>query len=146
MTDLKYMIMKFVHDPPEDVIPGEVAVINHLAGANFTPTQIHQAIQELLTVRYLSAIPCVDHLQLISSEGILALEAEEDLRRKEHIAQQQAETQLHKEAEQKAAHENERKRDRHIMLLAALIGAGGAILGGLFTALAEYVLPLLFGT
>lgn len=146
MTDLKFKILTFVHDPPENVAPGEIEVINHFSDAEHSPSQVQEAIRELLSVRYLTGTIAGDKLYIQSPNGVLALETEIDLRRKEHIAQQQAETQLRKEAEQHAAHENERKRDRHVMLLSAFIGAGGAILGGLFTALAEYVLPRLFGS
>ena len=145
MNDLKYQIMCYVHDSPANESLSEVDLIQHFGPSGFTPIQVSTALDELLACRYLTGDITGSSLEVRAPEGVLAMEAEHDLRRQQQIAQQQSETQLRKEAEQNAAHENERKRDRQLMIISASIGAGGAILGGILTALAEYVLPRLFG-
>ena len=145
MNDLKYQIMCYVHDFPANESLSEVDLIQHFGPSGFTPIQVSTALDELLACRYLTGDITGSSLEVRAPEGVLAMEAEHDLRRQQQIAQQQAETQLRKEAEQNAAHENERKRDRNIMIISAAIGAGGAILGGILTSVVDLILRLRFG-
>lgn len=145
MTDLKYQIMCYVHDFPRTEPLSRLDLVTHFTSADHPPVQVVAVVDELLACRYLTGDITGSSLKVRAPEGVLAMEAEHDLRRQQQIAQQQADTQLRKEAEQNAAHENERKRDRNIMIISAAIGAGGAILGGILTSVVDLILRLRFG-
>lgn len=145
MTDLKYQILCYVHEYPRTESISRIDLVNRFSSSEHPPVQVGAAVDELLACRYLTGDITGSSLEVRAPEGVLAMEAEHDLRRQQQIAQQQAETQLRKEAEQNAAHENERKRDRNIMIISAAIGAGGAILGGILTSVVDLILRLRFG-